>query len=91
MKYTILLTTTILVLVLTGCSTPVPLKPKFPEAPQLLLEPCKPLKPLDPNPKLSDVAKTVTENYHLYHDCSLKSGMWQEWYRVQRKNFEDIK
>jgi hypothetical protein len=63
----------------------------FPEAPQILLEPCRSLKPLEQNAKLSDVAKTVTENYHLYHDCSLKSSMWQEWYKTQRKLFEDIK
>ena len=78
-------------LALVGCSTPVPLKPKFPEAPQVLLEPCRSLKPLEQNAKLSDVAKTVTENYHLYHDCSLKSSMWQEWYKTQRKLFEDVK
>jgi hypothetical protein len=81
----------LLSLVLVGCSTPVPLKPKFPEAPQILLEPCRSLKSLEQNAKLSDVAKTVTENYHLYHDCSLKSSMWQEWYKTQRKLFEDIK
>jgi hypothetical protein len=81
----------LLSLVLVGCSTPVPLKPKFPEAPQILLEPCRSLKSLEQNAKLSDVAKTVTENYHLYHDCSLKSSMWQEWYKTQRKLFEDVK
>jgi hypothetical protein len=87
MKYLILLVS----LVLVGCSTPVPITPKFPEAPGILLEPCPTLKALEQNAKLSDVAKTVTENYHLYHDCSLKSSMWQEWYRTQRKLFEGIK
>lgn len=91
MKYTILVVTFILTIILTGCSTPVPLTPKFPEAPQILLDPCKQLKPLDTNPKLSDVARTVIENYNLYHDCSLKSLMWQEWYRAQKKNFEEIR
>ncbi len=81
----------LLSLALVGCSTPVPLKPKFPEAPQILLEPCRPLKQLEQNPKLSDVARTVSENYHFYHDCSLKSSMWQEWYKTQRKLFEDAK
>jgi hypothetical protein len=87
MRIVLLLT----LLLLAGCSTPVPIKPKFPTAPDMLLEPCTELKKLEKEVKLSDIAKTVTDNYMLYHDCSLKSKAWIEWYKVQKKIFEDVK
>jgi hypothetical protein len=55
------------------------------------MEPCLELKRLENDAKLSDVAKTVSENYAFYHDCSLKSRAWAEWYKVQKKIFEDAK
>jgi len=70
MKYLIILSA----LFLVGCaSKPVPVTMKFPDAPQQLMEPCPELKKLEKEVKLSDVAKTVTENYTLYHECSIKS------------------
>jgi len=77
---------------LVGCaSKPVPVKMKFPEAPQQFMEPCPELKKLDKEPKLSDVAKTITENYTLYHECSIKSRAWVEWYKAQKNIFEGAK
>jgi hypothetical protein len=88
MKTLIILST----LFLTGCmTTPVPVKMKFPSAPESFFEPCSELKILDKNAKLSDVAKVVVENYTLYHECSVKSESWMEWYKSQKKIFEDIK
>jgi hypothetical protein len=82
----------ILSLLLVGCaSQPVPVKMKFPEAPTTLLDPCHELKTLDKDAKLSDVAKTINENYTLYHECSIKSKAWVEWYKTQKKIFEDVK
>ena len=83
----------IAVLALTGCATkPVPVKPKFPEAPPTLLEPCAELKLLEQqDPKLSEVAKTVAENYTLYHECSVKVRAWAGWYRAQKQIFEGAK
>lgn len=79
-------------LLLAGCaSKPVPVTMKFPEAPQQLMEPCAELKKLDKEPKLSDVAKTVSENYTLYHECSIKSRAWVEWYKANKKIFEGAK
>jgi hypothetical protein len=78
-------------LFLAGCSTPVPIKPKFPVAPDMLLESCPDLKKLEQDVKLSDVAKTVVDNYMTYHECSLKSKAWIEWYKVHKKIFEDVK
>jgi hypothetical protein len=81
-----------ILLLITGCATkPVPVKQNFPIAPDTLLEPCPDLKKLEKEVKLSDVAKVVVENYTLYHECSIKSQAWAEWYKVQKKIFEDVK
>jgi hypothetical protein len=77
--------------VLTGCVTAVPVKQRFPQAPETLLKPCPDLKKLSPDAKLSDVAKIVVENYSLYHECSIKSQAWTEWYNTQKKIFEEVK
>lgn len=87
MKYLVLA----LVFLVAGCSTPVPVKMKFPMVPESFFTPCQELKRLENGAKLSDVAKTVTENYTLYHECSLKHEMWGEWYKAQKKIFEEIK
>lgn len=82
----------ILALALTGCaSKPVPVRMKFPEAPEALLKSCPDLKKLQKDVKLSDVAKTITENYTLYHECSIKNQAWVEWYNTHKKIFEEIK
>lgn len=79
-------------IILMGCAAkPVPVTPKFPEAPQVLLESCPELKRLQEGAKLSDVAKTVVENYTQYHECSMKSKAWTEWYKVQKSLFEETK
>jgi hypothetical protein len=69
----------------------VPVKAKFPEAPSTFFESCVELKKLEKDAKLSDVAKTVTENYTLYHECSIKTQAWIDWYKSQKKIFEDVK
>jgi uncharacterized protein YcfL len=79
----------LIVLLLTGCSTAVPVARKFPDAPETLMKPCADLKKIDKeNPLLSEVVKSVTENYMLYHECALKSESWIEWYNVQKKVFQ---
>lgn len=88
MKYSVI----ILALLLAGCaSKPVPVIQKFPVAPDQLQEPCQSLKPLEINPKLSDVAKTVAENYTLYHECAIRVQAWTQWYRSQKRIFEEPK
>ena len=69
---------------LVGCSTTVPVTRKFPEAPQTLIEKCPELKKLAQDAKLSDVARTVVENYTQYQHCSNKSDAWVEWYNSQK-------
>ena len=84
--YTLLIAT-----LLVGCSTTVPVTRKFPEAPQTLIEKCPELKQLAQDAKLSDVARTVVENYTQYQHCSNKSEAWVEWYNTQKKIFEEVK
>lgn len=85
MKYALLL-----VLVLSGC-TSVPVARKFPEAPEVVLQKCPELKQLADGAKLSDVARTVAENYTTYYQCSNKSDAWIEWYNSQKQIFESVK
>lgn len=87
MKYALIIAT----LLMTGCSTVVPVAAKFPEAPEALRKPCPELKTLPDKTVLSEVAKTVTTNYTLYHECSVKNDAWNEWYEKQKSIFESVK
>lgn len=81
-----------LILALTACSTTVPVTAKFPAPPGTLVqEPCVELKKLQDDPKLSDVAKTVTINYSEYYMCAVKLEAWQRWYREQKVIYEGLK
>lgn len=79
-------------LLLTGCSTVVPVTQKFPEPPGLQSQtPCPQLKKLQDNPQLSDVAKTVTANYTEYYTCAVKLDAWIDWYNQQQTIFKELK
>jgi hypothetical protein len=54
-----------LLVLVTGCSS-VPVAPKFPEVPDTILKKCPQLEKLGEESKLSDIAKTVTNNYTTY-------------------------
>ena len=87
MKYLIVL----LVALLTGCSTTVPIVAKFPEVPQQLLVKCLQLQKVTDDAKLSDVTKTITNNYTEYYNCAVKYDAWIEWYQIQKNIFEGLK
>jgi PBP1b-binding outer membrane lipoprotein LpoB len=89
MKINILLLTSILFL--TGCSTVVPVKVKFPEVPTQLMNKCPALQKLNDEPKMSDITKTVTSNYNTYYECAVKNDAWIEWYQIQKNIFEGVK
>ena len=76
-------------LLLSGCASIFPSSLKFPEAPELLLQKCPALGKLEEGAKLSEVAKSVSNNYTLYHDCSDKNDAWNDWYQRQKKIYED--
>jgi hypothetical protein len=78
--------------VLTGCSTAVPVTAKWPESPgQLMQEPCPSLERLPDNPQLSQVATIVSNNYTTYYQCAIKLEAWQKWYQEQKVLFERLR
>jgi hypothetical protein len=78
-----------LILMITACSTVVPVTVKFPEPPgKGAVTACPPLQKLNDGAKLSDVATTVTINYSTYYECAIKADAWQEWYGIQKHIFE---
>ena len=84
----------ILALSLAGCATtaPVPVVPRFPDAPAVLLERCPQLKPIDSDRgTLREFLKTVIENYATYYQCADKAHAWQDWYREVKKYYEELK
>lgn len=79
----------IIALLLSGCSTVVPVAVKFPEPPgRGAMTACPALQKLNNDAQLSDVANTVTVNYSTYYECAIKADAWQEWYRIQQIIFE---
>lgn len=78
----------ILVLLLSGCSTLVPVKQKFPEAPKPLLEKCPDLIQAGENSSdITEFLKVIIKNYQLYYECSNKHEGWIDWYNKQKKIF----
>jgi hypothetical protein len=77
--------------IMTACSTTVPVKAKFPDVPERLLSKCPQLEKLKDEAKLSDISKTVTINYSTYYECAVKSDAWIEWYQIQKNIFESVK
>ena len=81
----------LLVLILTGCSTTVPITAKFPDVPERLLVKCPQLEKLENEAKLSDISKTVINNYTTYYECAVKHDAFVEWYKIQKNIFESVK
>lgn len=83
--------TCVLLILISGCSTVVPVTAKFPEAPTKLQGKCPQLEKLKDEAKLSEVSKTITMNYATYYECAVKLDSWIEWYQVNKIIFEGIK
>jgi len=79
-----------LLILMSGCSTVVPVTVKFPDAPDRIKVKCPQLKTLNEDAKLSDIAKTVTENYTTYYECAVKHDAWIEWYETQKIILEKL-
>lgn len=87
MKHTII----ILVLMLSACTTAVPITAKFPDVPTQLTEKCPQLKIIEGDTiTLSNLTKTVVTNYTTYYECATKLDSWIEWYNVQKNIFENV-
>ena len=80
------------ILLITGCSTTVPITARFPNAPILTLEKCPQLKIIEGDTvSIVDYTKVVTLNYTTYYECAVKSDAWIEWYQIQKKIFEEVR
>lgn len=75
---------------LTGCTTSVPVRQKFPEAPQAIQTTCPNLQKLKEQATLSDVSKTIVENYTLYHNCQILQKAWVDWYNQQKSIYKEL-
>lgn len=87
MRYALLLT-----LLLTACSTTVPVARKFPDADPMMFEPAPLLIVLPPD--TTDLDKLIansTENYGKYRELTQRLEMWKEWYIKQKENFDSVK
>lgn len=81
-----------LLMILTGCTTTVPVKQEFPVAPAVLLERCPDLMIIDDGKNsLRDMLKVVIQNYALYYQCAEKTQGWQDWYNQQRRIHNSVK
>ena len=87
----VIVTAIFFMVMFSGCSTTVPVKAKFPEAPERLLAKCPQLEKLGNEVKLSDISKTVTINYTTYYECAVKHDAFIEWYNIQKEIFNNIK
>ena len=75
----------ILAVFLTACSTAVPVKQKFPEAPAKLMTKCPNLDEVAVGTTaLSEMLKVVVKNYSTYYQCAVIADGWQEWYQIQK-------
>jgi hypothetical protein len=86
MKYLLVL------LLLAGCSTTVPIAQKFPNATPELMKSCENLKKVEGDKvAITEMLKVIVQNYTLYYECSTKVDGWQDWYNEQKKIFESVK
>ena len=82
----------ILAFLITACSTAVPLTQNFPEAPAVLLEKCPELKTIvGERVTIVEFTRTVSENYTTYHQCAGRTDAWIDWYRQQKKIWDETK
>ena len=78
-----------IVALLAGCQTPVPIQPKFPPVPEVLMERCPQLRTIaNDNTNVREFLKVVIENYAYYYQCADKTQAWQDWYRVSKEFYE---
>jgi len=79
--------------VLSACAAPTPVRQTFPQAVPELMEPCDRLRTIvvKDDVAITELLRTVTENYQNYHICSERVAAWQEWYRSQRQINESIR
>jgi hypothetical protein len=82
----------LVILLLAGCTTTVPVKQKFPNATPELMKKCEKKKKIEGDKvAITDMLKVIVQNYSLYYECSTKVDGWQDWYNEQKKIFDNVK
>jgi len=77
---------------LSGCTTFVTVKRNFPEAPVTLMVKCPQLETVQGDKvAITDMLKTIVNNYRLYYECSNRVEGWGDWYVEQKKIFDSVK
>ena len=88
MKYIILS----LAVVLSACSTPVPVSQRFPDVPKALVERCDSLRKIEGDKvAITEMLKVVVQNYGMYYECAAKVDGWNDWYQEQKRIYESAK
>lgn len=77
-----------LTILLSACTTQVPVKAPFPEPTAALLDKPKDLQQIPSGAPPSKVVEIVVKNYESYHELSLQVEAWQKWYEEQKKIYE---
>lgn len=82
----------LLAFLITACSTAVPVTQNFPQAPDMLKEKCPELKTIA-GEKITviEFTRTVSENYTTYYQCAGRQEAWIDWYKQQKKIWEEMK
>jgi hypothetical protein len=79
------------IVIISGCAY-APVKPEFPKATPILMQKCEELQKIEGNTvTITEMLKTIVNNYTLYYECSTKVEGWQDWYIEQKKIYESIK
>jgi hypothetical protein len=83
-------------LLLSACSTTVPVARKFPELPPVLREECQELIKLEKADKstpfsIIDLLSTNVENYKRGIECKVKHQSTVEWHDAQKQVFDSVK
>ena len=88
MKYIILS----LAVILSACSTPVPVSQRFPDVPKALVERCESLRKIEGDKvAITEMLKVVVQNYGMYYECAAKVDGWNDWYQEQKRIYESVK
>ena len=80
-----------MVAMLVGCAAnrPAPVKLKWPEVPQDMMQPPEELEPLDASKtRLSDLIDNANVNYSKYYLLKDRYEAWQQWYRSQQQIYQ---
>lgn len=76
------------VVALSGCFV-TPVKRTFPDAVPALKERCQTLMQIEgTNVSITDMLKTVVQNYNTYYQCANKVDGWNDWYTKQKEIFD---